>query len=662
MTRTALTVVAVAALAAVAGPLAAQEFPPATKEAEAQLIGVLKSRDASREAKATACRRLAVIGTETAVPVLAGLLGDADLSHMARYALEPMPYDSAGAAFRKALGEAKGRPLVGVIGSLGVRRDAKAVGAIAGLLDHADADVAHQAARALGSIGTVEAAGALTKSIAGNVPRRLAAARYEGLLRCAEHLAGAGKSHDAVGIYDRLRGLGEDAPHQVRTAATRGAILARGAGGLALLKECLASDDWIRFSAGCRTTHEMEGKDVTAALADAAGRGAADQRVLALMTLGRRADPAALPAVLKAAKEGETAVRLQAIVTVGQINDPAAADDLVALATADDAEIAKAARESLGSLPGEKVDATVMTLFKSADADKRGLGMELIARRRLTRAVPDLLKMARGTEKDLRAAAVQHLGDLAGPDQLAALLDVLVGAPDGDVRGAATGAVSHVCAKAGDPDACATQVAARMPKADADTQVALVKVLGSVGGPKALEAVKGAVGSKNDDVHTNAIRTLAGWKTPDVLPVLEQVAKAATSDRDRTLALRGYTQWAKRGGKGGLPGRQRLDICRTTADLVKSEGDKRLLLGVLGQVQSPAALKMIVPHLNDPAVRNEACAAAVRVAEELLKVGGGAKFAKAVIDPLEQVAKAAKGNVAQKAEALLKRARSKAGK
>ena len=56
---------------------------------------------------------------------------------------------------------------MGVIGSLGVRRDAKAVDAMAKLLTGADAEVAQAAARALGNIGTPEAAKALDAALTG---------------------------------------------------------------------------------------------------------------------------------------------------------------------------------------------------------------------------------------------------------------------------------------------------------------------------------------------------------------------------------------------------------------------------------------------------------------------------------------------------------------
>ncbi len=100
---------------------------------EAELLAVLHS-DATLQEKSAACRQLARIATKEAVPTLAALLGDEKLSHMARYALEGIRDPSVDAALRDALGKVQGQPRLGVIGSLGARRDAQAVGALAGLL------------------------------------------------------------------------------------------------------------------------------------------------------------------------------------------------------------------------------------------------------------------------------------------------------------------------------------------------------------------------------------------------------------------------------------------------------------------------------------------------------------------------------------------------
>ena len=93
---------------------------------ETALINTLKTAP-DREAKEESCRALAQIGTKDAVPALAALLGSEELSHMARYALEPIPDPSVDEALRAALGQLKGRLLAGVLQSIGVRRDAAAV-------------------------------------------------------------------------------------------------------------------------------------------------------------------------------------------------------------------------------------------------------------------------------------------------------------------------------------------------------------------------------------------------------------------------------------------------------------------------------------------------------------------------------------------------------
>jgi HEAT repeat protein len=118
----------------------------------AKLAAILKDPNGSVYAKAKACQRLAVVGDRAAVPALAALLANEQLSHYARTALEPMPGPEAGDALRAALGKAKGRLLVGVINSLGVRRDAKAIPALGSLLHGPDAEVAAAATAALARI------------------------------------------------------------------------------------------------------------------------------------------------------------------------------------------------------------------------------------------------------------------------------------------------------------------------------------------------------------------------------------------------------------------------------------------------------------------------------------------------------------------------------
>jgi HEAT repeat protein len=206
------------AVAATSGDVAAR------KKLETRLLAVLAS-DVSRSAKDYLCRTLRTVGTAESVPALAALLPDKDLSHMARYALERIPAPEAATAMRGALSKLQGELKVGVVASLGVRRDAASVGALAGLLGDADPAVARAAAHALAKIGTPEAGKALD-GFGKKAPEALKPALADASLACAERLVADGKQAEAIVLYKSLSG--EDQPKHVRLAATRGLLIAAG--------------------------------------------------------------------------------------------------------------------------------------------------------------------------------------------------------------------------------------------------------------------------------------------------------------------------------------------------------------------------------------------------------------------------------------------------
>lgn len=191
-------------------------------ELETKLLDLLQG-GVSRAAKDFICRKLTIIGTVASIPVLAAFLGDAENSHMARYALERIQAPEAAQAMREALPNLSGKLKIGVIGSLGVRQDTASVPVLAALLSDSDADVARAAAFALGDIRTPEAAKALTSATVAESARSAVA---DAVLACAEALLAKGEKVQAIALYRKL--TGEDQPKQVRLAATRGMLAAAG--------------------------------------------------------------------------------------------------------------------------------------------------------------------------------------------------------------------------------------------------------------------------------------------------------------------------------------------------------------------------------------------------------------------------------------------------
>jgi len=631
----------------------------AAQQDEGKLIAVLKSNDASHKAKVDACRQLSIIATKDAIAPLAALLSDEKLSHMARYALEPIPDSAVDEVFRDALGKLKGKPLVGVIGSIGVRRDAQAVQPLLGLLMQHEAGPEAMAAvlRALGRIGTMAAAEVLTVSL-DHAPPEGRADLYEGLFRCAEALVANGNRDEAISIYDTLRDL--DAPHQVRAGALRGAILTRGADGLTLLKKYLQSDDYILFSTAVQTAQEMSGARVTGALTSVLDGLPADNQILISQTLGLRGDARALPALFSIARSGAAPVRVAAIRAIAEIGQASAAGELVALLDADDRAVAKAAQEALGSLPGQSADTATMTMFSSSSTGKRLTALELMERRRMTQAVPVLLKASRDADAEVRQAAIKMVGELGGPEELSSLLDVLMDLKTSQDLEAARQALSDVCGKANEAESCSGKLVGRLDRARPAQKIVLLRVLSGIGGSQALKAVLGTVGDSNAEVHAAAIRALGTWKTTDAAPHLLKLAKVAETTSDKALCLRAYLGMAAR---RDLPVADRLSMCRKAAGMVQRDDEKRLLLGTLGGINSPEALTVIAPYLQDAAIRQEAALASLAIAERLLKGRQSGKHAPQLIAPLEKVAQAiGDGDLAGRARGLLRQAKTKSGR
>jgi HEAT repeat protein len=191
-------------------------------ELEARLAEVLKT-DVSRDAKQFVCRKLMVIGTAASVPVLATLLNDPELSHMARYALERIPGPEAAKAMQNAVPKLSVPQKVGVISSLGVRGEDASVKPLTAMLGDGDATVARAAALALGAIRTSAAAKALARCKPSDATK---AAVTDSSLACAEQLVADGNKAEALTIYKRF--AGEDQPKHVRLAATRGMLACAG--------------------------------------------------------------------------------------------------------------------------------------------------------------------------------------------------------------------------------------------------------------------------------------------------------------------------------------------------------------------------------------------------------------------------------------------------
>ena len=176
----------------------------ARKDLESKLAAVLAT-DAPRAAKDSVCRFLKTIGTAHSVEALAKLLHDAELSHMARHALQTNNAPEAVKALVGAMDKAPKKIKIGIISSLGARGKGVPIAPLAKALADKDAEISTAGALALGAIGSEEAVKALAAAKATDANK---IAVCDAMFQCAENMLNHGKKSEAKAIYSTVLKIG----------------------------------------------------------------------------------------------------------------------------------------------------------------------------------------------------------------------------------------------------------------------------------------------------------------------------------------------------------------------------------------------------------------------------------------------------------------------
>lgn len=615
---------------------------------EHDLIAILQSSAPPQE-KAITCKRLAVYGTEAAVPALAPLLLDPHLTSWARIALEVIPGPASDKALRQAMEKADGLVLVGIINSIGVRRDAQAVSQLAKKMKDNDPAVASSAAVALGRIGGPKSAKALTAYL-NKAPTGVRTAVAEGCIRCAEVLLAQGKTSDSVKLYDTVRKA--DVPKQKLLEATRGAILARKTDGIPLLVEQLRSSDQAFFGIGLRTARELPGAEATKAVVAELHRGPADRQPLILLALADRSDPGAMPTILEAAKTGSKELRLTAIGVLDRLGKPAGIPVLLELAADQDSALSQAAMAALARMSGDQLDSEILNRLKQAKGKDRQVAIELAGRRGIEKAVPAIVDCTQDPEPAIRSAALQTLGTIGGPAQITDLVKLIEQTKDPKGRDEVGAALMAISARSGND--CAQGLLPLAHSDDSALRIIALHALASAGGSDALGALTAAVEDKDESVRDEAVRTLANWpntwpEDETITAPLLSVAKAAQKPSYQVLASRGYLQFLE--GDKKLKAQAKVAKVQEVLPLLTRMEEKQMAITVVKTAPSPEALNLLVGLAGEAAVADVACSAILEVAR---KSASGTKEdrQKALVTVTD---KSTSDDVKRKAEEALKR-------
>jgi len=611
--------------------------PSAAPLDEAACIAVLES-DAEWAEKQAACRRLRQVGTAAAVPALAALLNNPELSQLARYALEPMSAPEAGQALREALGTTEGGLKTGVVISLGARHDAEAVGGLLPLLQAADADLVRATAAALGRIASDEAVAALLE-FQKAPPAGMAPVAAEALLAAAQRLLQERKPAAAVGIYELL--VKSDIGF-ARMGAFAGLLSAEPDKTIDRVLHALGGDDAVFRNMAAETVASTSGAAATQRYAKALESLPTAGQVALLRGLGDRGDTEARRGVAAAVNSEERAVQLAAINALGRVGNPTDAGLLTGLLGTGDEEVIAAAKASLRGMQGRGIDERLAGMFPSTRTAVRAHLLDILSDRVSPHAVGLAVEALRDADAGVRVAALNAVGNLGGKDEAPAVLAALDGAPDASERSEAAAALGAISARYGDEVLPA--LAAAMQSAGVDAKLFILRNLDRIATPGALKALVDSLNGDEPALREEAARVLSNWPNPEALPHLLALAQGDDAFR-KDLGLRGYVRLARLERAAD----KKTEMLQAATAIAKSQQERWLVLAAWGTLATEESLNTLLPNLDDPEVRNEAASAVIAVAAELGKH-----------EPTKARAREALGTVLVKCESQLVKDRAQA--
>ncbi|MGH7194491.1 MAG: hypothetical protein ACREJM_13310, partial [Candidatus Saccharimonadales bacterium] len=235
--------------------------------------------------------------------------------------------------------------------------------------------------------------------------------------------------------------------------------------------------------------------------------------------------------------------------------------------------------------------------------------------------------------------ALNALGQLAGPEQLSAMIPAVLKAQKGGERNAAERHVAEVAARIDNAGQRGDVLIAAINKADASQRDELLALVGRVGGKRLIDFV-GEIATGGDAARRRlAIDALSKW--PDASPAdkLLEIADHATESTksgpgEREQAFEGYVKLSAT--RDGRSDNQRLERMKQAMQAARTSQEKSLVINRCRTAYTVDALRFVLPYAAQAPFAQIACETIVELAHHReIRDSNKAEFDKA----LDQVIK-----------------------
>lgn len=381
-----------------------------------------------------------------------------------------------------------------------------------------------------------------------------------------------------------------------------------------LVLKLLSNPDKDFRAAGLDVVRDgLKGHDHTQRFAGELPKLDAAGQVALLSALAGRGDRAARPAVLELLKSThDENVRAAALAALGNLGEPKDLPRLVEALSSKSTAEQSAARRSLVLLRGSDVSSAVATELNAASpAAKAGL-IEVLAARRDTSALPAIIEASRSDSPQVRSAAMNALGAIGRPDQLAAMLPGVLKAAKGGERDAAEKNVALVCARIDHENDRADALTRALEKVRPEERDELLPLAGRVGGKKLINFVGDIATGPDAERRKQAVAALGKWPDASVADKLLEIYKKTADPAERDQAFQAYVKIAAT--RDRRSDRQRLDRMQQAMKLAQTPQEQALVLNRARTAYDIDTLRFVLPYIDQPKLAPTVCETIVELA------------------------------------------------
>lgn len=325
--------------------------------------------------------------------------------------------------------------------------------------------------------------------------------------------------------------------------------------------------------------------------------------------LGIRADQAAIPLITASLSDQNINIRKEASAAIVKISGnkaiPALTEYMMKFNSGDDQDAAKSA---LMTVCGSNNMSLLTPVLRSGPMAARISTIEMLAWSKGNVYFQEVLPFTSSSEEPVKTAAMKALVNLAGPEDLTKLIELLSVTEKEDYINDLHNAIAGAANKISDPEKRSLPI---LKALEGNIQKGkIIPILSKTGGQDALKTVLKEFENGNSNMRDICFKTLSEWKDYSASSALYEICASGNKTFEGP-AFEGYIRQIK---SADLNDEQKLLLFKKIMPFALSPDRKNEILTEAGKLKTYQSLFFVANFLEDPSTSATAAKAAMYIA------------------------------------------------